>query len=85
MTSVCYKHNIIVCGLNKHNTIVSFHAKMTKTMTKLKDIVRNAVWVKKDRQTLSIMAVIRGVKFTNEEVEDSTLQAQADRMVSSLI
>lgn len=57
---------------------------MTRTEIKLKGLVRKAVQVKQDHTTLSILPSMRVAKFTNEESEDYTLQAQVRHMVSPL-
>ena len=57
--------------------------KMTKTEAKLQGLLRKAVEFKQLHQTLSILAVMRLAKSTNEEVKDCNLEAPVCPMVST--
>jgi len=56
--------------------------KMTKNGAKLKGLMRKGVEVKQDHPTLSIPAVMRVEKFTNEEAQDCTLQQRVCCIIS---
>ena len=56
--------------------------KMTRTEAELKGLVRKCIRVKQNPPTLSILAAVRVVNFTDEVDEDCTLQQEVSQLIS---
>lgn len=78
----CYISNIFVCTMSNHNTLVPFHAQMTRAEAEFKGLMRKGIRVKQNHPTLSILAAMGVANFTDEVDEDCNLQQEVSRLVS---
>ena len=79
---VCYISNIFVGTISNCNTLVSFHAQLTRTKAELKGLMRQGIRVKQNHPTLSILAAMGVANFTDELDVDCTLKQAVSCLVS---